>query len=162
MAKFEKNPIIEMNTSKGSITLELFADKAPKAVENMVRLAEKKYYNGSPFHRVIKSFMIQGGTGKSSGGEENSIWGKPFKDEFSSDLLFDKEGVLAMANSGPNTNGSQFFITTVETPWLDHKHTIFGKVIKGYDVVKKIEEMETSMQDTPVEEVKITGMSVKL
>lgn len=161
MAPFTKNPTVEMHTSEGVITLELFADKAPKAVENMVRLSEKNYYDGSKFHRVIKEFMIQGGKGPASEGEGNSIWGKPFKDEFTADLVFDKEGLLAMANCGPNTNGSQFFITTVETPWLNHKHTIFGKVISGYDIVKKIEGVKTSMHDSPLNDVVIKKMVVK-
>ena len=162
MSKSTPNPIVEMNTTKGLITLELFADKAPKTVENMVRLAEKKYYDGIAFHRVIKSFMIQGG-GDPEGPEEggDSIWGGPFEDEFCADLIFDKEGLLAMANCGPNTNGSQFFITTVETPWLNHNHTIFGKVIKGYDVVQKIENVDTSIQDRPLEPVKIIELRVK-
>ena len=109
------NPVATMQTSKGTIVIELRADLAPKAVENFVTHSKNGYYNGLIFHRVIKDFMIQGGdpTGTGSGGE--SIWGKPFKDEFAPNAVFDKAGILAMANSGPNTNGSQFFITTVPT-----------------------------------------------
>ena len=126
------NPVATMQTSKGTIVIELRADLAPKAVENFVTHSKNGYYNGLIFHRVIKDFMIQGGdpTGTGSGGE--SIWGKPFKDEFAPNAVFDKAGILAMANSGPNTNGSQFFITTVPTYWLNGRHTIFGVVTQGF------------------------------
>lgn len=145
---------VVFETTLGTIEIKLFSDVAPKTCENFTKLTEKQYYDGISFHRVIKSFMIQGGdpTGTGAGGE--SIWGKPFEDECSSELVFDKPGLLAMANRGPNTNGSQFFITTAATPWLHMKHTIFGEVSKGYDIVQKIEQTQT-IQDRPVEEVKI-------
>ncbi len=156
-----KKTMIVMETTQGTIEIELKPDVAPKACENMIKLAAKGYYDGIVFHRIIKQFMIQGGdpTGTGSGGE--SIWGKPFADECTPSVTFDKPGLLAMANAGPGTNGSQFFITTAETPWLNGNHTIFGEVTKGYDVVQKLEAVETGMQDRPVEEQKIIKMTVK-
>ena len=150
-----------METTQGIIELKLMSKVAPKACENFMKLAEKKYYDGIIFHRVIKEFMLQGGdpTGTGAGGE--SIWGKPFQDECVSSVTFDKPGILAMANSGPNTNGSQFFITTVETPWLNQNHTIFGEVTKGMDVVSKIENIETTLQDKPVNPQKIIKLYEK-
>lgn len=159
--KMSKKPTIVMETTQGTIEVELKPEVAPKACENMVKLAKKGYYDGTVFHRIIKEFMIQGGdpTGTGAGGE--SIWGKPFEDECTSSVTFDKPGLLAMANAGPGTNGSQFFITTVETPWLNRNHTIFGEVKKGYDVVQKLEAVETGMQDRPVKEQKIVKMTMK-
>ncbi len=150
-----KSTIVVLETNQGNIELTLFADKAPKTVENFVGLVKKGYYNGLIFHRVIKGFMIQGGdpTGTGSGGA--SLWGKDFADEISPDLTFDKPGILAMANRGPNTNGSQFFITTVPTPWLNGHHTIFGQVTQGYDIVSKIENTPTGPGDRPVQDQKI-------
>jgi len=155
----EKIVVLEMN--QGNIEIRLMPDAAPKACENFTKLVEKGYYNGLTFHRVIKGFMIQGGdpTGTGSGGE--SIWGKPFNDEFDAKVKFDSPGILAMANSGPDTNGSQFFITTAQTPWLNMHHTIFGKVISGYDVVEKIENTATGSQDRPVTEQKIVKAYIK-
>jgi peptidylprolyl isomerase len=147
--------IVVLETNQGTIELALMPDVAPKACENFTKLVEKGYYNGLVFHRVIKNFMIQGGdpTGTGAGGE--SVWGKPFEDEVRHDIQFDKPGILAMANAGPNTNGSQFFITTVPTPWLTMRHTIFGVVVSGYDVVQKIENTATGAGDRPVSEQKI-------
>lgn len=155
-----KNPTIVMETTQGNIEIVLFADIAPKTCENFLGLAKKGYYNGVIFHRVIKDFMIQGGdpTGTGRGGE--SIWGKSFNDEFHKDKTFNKKGLLAMANRGPNTNGSQFFITTALTPWLNNKHTIFGEVTSGYDVVEKIEKSE-AVQDRPKQDQKILKITVK-
>ena len=154
-------PTVVMETTQGTLELELKPEVAPKACENMVKLAKKGYYDGIVFHRIIKEFMIQGGdpTGTGTGGE--SIWGKPFEDECTASVTFSKPGLLAMANAGPGTNGSQFFITTVETPWLNGNYTIFGEVKKGYDVVQKLEALETGMQDRPVKEHKIIKMTVK-
>lgn len=151
---------IKLETNRGSIVVRLFPDEAPKAVENFQRLVEKSYYDGVIFHRVIPEFMIQGGdpTGTGRGGE--SIWGKPFKDEFDPSLRFDRPGLLAMANAGPGTNGSQFFITTAETPWLNDRHTIFGEVVEGLDVVHSIEKSPTGSMDKPVEEQKIIRAEV--
>ena len=122
------HPHVVLETTQGNIELELFDDVAPLAVENFITHVKEGYYNGTTFHRIIKNFMIQGGdpTGTGRGGE--SIWHKPFKDEFKPNLVFDKAGILAMANRGPNTNGSQFFITTAPAPWLNGGYTIFGKV----------------------------------
>ena len=150
-----------LETNQGTIEVELFSEEAPKTCENFTGLIKKGYYNGIIFHRVIKDFMIQGGdpTGTGMGGE--SIWGKSFEDEFDDALSFDTKGLLAMANAGPNTNGSQFFITTAKTEWLNNRHTIFGKVVSGYDVVEKIENTTVGSQDKPIEEQKIISASIK-
>lgn len=158
------NPIATLETSKGNIKIELRADLAPKAVQNFVTHSKNGYYNGLIFHRVIKDFMIQGGdpTGTGAGGE--SIWGKPFEDEFAPNAVFDKAGILAMANRGPNTNGSQFFITTVVTYHLNGRHTIFGYVKEGFDIVKKIESVETNGRyegNKPLEDVKIISVKIE-
>jgi len=148
--------------TQGVIELELMPDVAPKTCENFIGLVNKGYYNGIIFHRIIKRFMIQGGdpTGTGRGGE--SLWGGKFEDEFAPNVVFDEPGILAMANAGRNTNGSQFFITTVPTPWLTGRHTIFGKVVKGYnDVVKKLENVQTKRGDRPVNEQKIIKAYVK-
>jgi len=152
----KNNPTVVLETAQGSIHVKLFSDVAPKACENFIKLINKGYYNGTIFHRVIKDFMIQGGDPQGSGAGGESIWGKPFQDEVAADVAFDKPGLLAMANRGPNTNGSQFFITTAKTPWLNMRHTIFGEIVKGYDVVEKISEVETDSRDRPLESQKIT------
>lgn len=151
-----------METNMGVIELELFADQTPKTVENFVGLADSGYYNGVTFHRVIPNFMIQGGdpTGTGRGGQ--SIWGKKFEDEIVSSLNFNEPGVLAMANAGPNTNGSQFFITVAQTSWLDGNHTIFGKVINGMDVVYAISNVPTSKPgDKPLEPVVMESVTIE-
>ena len=142
-----------IKTNLGTVELELFADQTPKTVDNFVGLAEKGYYNGVVFHRVIKKFMIQSGDPTGTGRGGASLWGGKFEDEFVSDLKHDTPGKLSMANAGPNTNGSQFFITLIATPWLDGKHTVFGKVISGMDVVYAIGEVKTAAGDRPVNEV---------
>lgn len=184
----EKNPLVTVHTNLGDFTLELFPEVAPKTVENFVTHAKNGYYDGVIFHRVIEDFMIQGGdpTGTGMGGE--SIYGRTFEDEFSREA-FNLYGTLSMANAGPNTNGSQFFIVTAKqvpaqmlkqlkdggwpeeiieeyakvggTPWLDHRHTVFGRVIEGMDVVLKIEGVERNAQDRPLEDVVIESMDVK-
>lgn len=156
-----EDPVIIMKTNQGTIELKLFPKIAPKTCENFIRLAEKGYYDGIIFHRVIKNFMIQGGDPTGTGRGGTSIWGEPFEDEVSKDVKFDKPGLLAMANAGPNTNGSQFFITTIKTPWLNMRHTIFGEVIKGYEVVGKIENVKKGPGDRPIEEQKILKMLLK-
>lgn len=156
----DENTFVTLKTTQGDIKLKLFPKIAPKACENFVKLVEKGYYNGIIFHRVIKDFMIQGGDPTGSGCGGNSIWGHPFEDEFDANVGFDRQGLLAMANAGPSTNGSQFFITTVPTPWLHMHHTIFGEVVEGYEVVKKIENCETGFMDRPVQEQKILSAEV--
>ena len=153
--------VMVIETNRGTVEVELFCKVAPLACENFIRLAEKGYYNGVVFHRVIKDFMIQGGDPTGTGRGGKSIWGKPFKDECTPELKFDKPGLLAMANAGPSTNGSQFFITTVNTPWLNGRHTIFGKVVEGYDVVEKIESVPTSKDGKPLKEQKILKAYLK-
>lgn len=178
---------VEIVTNKGTIVLKLFPKLAPKAVGNFITHAQTGYYNGVTFHRVIDGFMIQGGdpTGTGAGGE--SIYGKPFEDEFSP-YLFNFRGALSMANAGPNTNGSQFFIVQnkelnpvfkeqmekagypqqaidyyVEnggTPWLDFRHTVFGHVISGMDVVDDIAAVATDPQDKPLQDIVIEKINV--
>jgi cyclophilin family peptidyl-prolyl cis-trans isomerase len=157
----DSTTIAIIKTNMGTIEIELFAEQTPKTVENFVGLANKGYYNGVIFHRVIEKFMIQGGdpTGTGRGGE--SFWGGQFEDEFSTPpLIFDVPGYLAMANAGPNTNGSQFFITVIPTPWLNNRHTIFGKVINGMDVVSAIEKVETT-NDKPVKDVVMETVTIE-
>ncbi|HEO97676.1 MAG: peptidylprolyl isomerase [Campylobacterales bacterium] len=138
----EKAPVVVLETNLGKIELKLYPKVAPKAVENFTTHVKNGYYNGLIFHRIIKDFMIQGGdpTGTGSGGE--SIWKTDFEDEFAPNVVFDRPFLLAMANRGPKTNGSQFFITTVPTPWLNGRHTIFGEVVAGKDVVSKLENVD--------------------
>jgi len=157
----KENNIVCIETNQGLIEVKLWPHIAPKACENFIKLVEKHYYDGIIFHRIIKDFMIQTGdpTGTGAGGE--SIWKKPFEDEVRADIAFDKEGLLAMANAGPNTNGSQFFITTVKTPWLNMNHTIFGEVVNGYDIVKKLESVKTDFEDRPENVQKIIKAYVK-
>ncbi|KAJ3207647.1 AAA ATPase midasin, partial [Entophlyctis luteolus] len=147
-----------IHTSYGDIHVRLFPEYAPKAVENFVGLAKKGYYDGVIFHRVIPSFMIQTGDpfGDGTGGE--SLWGKDFEDEFTKALKHDRPYTLSMANAGPNTNASQFFITTVPTPWLDNKHTIFGRATGGMDVVHRIEKTKTDKNEKPHEDIKILSI----
>jgi peptidylprolyl isomerase len=152
--------IVVMETNQGTIELKLFPKVAPKTVENFVTLAKQGYYDNLTFHRVIPNFMIQGGDPTGTGGGGKSIYGKTFEDEISPDVTFDRPYLLAMANAGPNTNGSQFFITTMNTTWLNGKHTIFGEVIKGQDVVKKIENA-SAINSRPKEPQVILHMSVK-
>lgn len=177
-----------VHTNKGAVTIELYPDLAPKTVENFVGLAKENYYDGIIFHRVISDFMIQGGdpTGTGMGGQ--SLWDEQFEDEFSP-VLFNLRGALSMANSGPNTNGSQFFIVTASqvpdqmvdqmesagypeeviaayrenggTPWLDHKHTVFGHVVDGMDVVNEIDKTATNPADKPLEDVVIESIEIE-
>lgn len=142
--------IVVLHTSAGDIELKMFPDIAPKAVENFVTHAKNGYYDGIIFHRVIKGFMIQGGdpTGTGMGGE--SIWGEDFDNEYGNNVVFDRSFLLAMANRGPNTNGSQFFITTAPADWLNGGYTIFGEVVSGQDVVTKIENVTTGDMDRPM------------
>ena len=179
--------LVEMKTSMGALKIKLFPKHAPKTVENFLGHAKSGYYDGIIFHRVIEDFMIQGGdpTGTGMGGE--SIWGSSFEDEFHPEL-FNLRGALSMANAGPNTNGSQFFIVQMKhlpsnmlsqlegagfpaeiieayaknggTPWLDYKHTVFGHVVEGMDVIDAIAAVEKNRQDKPLEDVKIESITV--
>jgi cyclophilin family peptidyl-prolyl cis-trans isomerase len=163
MAEAKDLPQATIETSMGSIVLALYPDSAPKAVENFIGLAKKGYYDGVIFHRVIKDFMIQTGdpTGTGMGGK--SIWQLPFEDEIDKSLRFDHAGVLAMANTGrPKSNGSQFFITLGPTTWLNDRHTIFGEVIGGMDVVEAIGHVETAMRDKPVKDVTIQKVTIRM
>lgn len=153
--------IAVLETNQGVIEIKLFTDVAPKTCENFIGLIKKGYYDGIIFHRVIKNFMIQGGDPTGTGRGGSSFWGGQFEDEVTPKQGFDKTGLLAMANAGPNTNGSQFFITTAKTPWLNMKHTIFGEIISGYDVVAKIENTSTDSSDRPIEEQKIIKAYLK-
>lgn len=161
------------HTSKGNITCILFENEAPKTVANFVGLAngtkewtdpktgkkvKKRFYDGLIFHRVIPKFMIQGGDpeGTGRGGP-----GYSFEDEFHPDLKFDRPGKLAMANAGPNTNGSQFFITDVPTPWLNNKHTIFGQVVEGEDVVNNIGKVKKDRRNKPLEDVVTKTLEIR-
>ncbi|MGL5254590.1 MAG: peptidylprolyl isomerase [Brevinema sp.] len=152
-----KNPTALIKTTMGDVQIELFVDKAPLTASNFITLAKKGYFNGIIFHRVIPDFMVQTGdpTGTGTGGPGYNI-----KDEFNLTLKHSKPGVLSMANAGPNTGGSQFFITVAATPWLDNKHAIFGQVIKGMDVVNKISVTPRNAQDRPRTEVKMTSVTV--
>ena len=147
----KKNYTAVMDTDKGEIKLKLFADKTPRTVNNFVFLARQGFYDGTLFHRVIADFMAQGGdpTGSGRGGP-----GYKFADEFHPQLRHDKPGVLSMANAGPGTNGSQFFITHVPTPWLDNKHSVFGQVTEGMDVLLSIPPRDPQRLDTPAVHLK--------
>jgi len=150
----QKTYMARMETDKGEMVIELFADKAPKTVNNFVFLSRQGFYDGVIFHRVIANFMAQGGdpTGTGTGGP-----GYKFADEFDSSLRHDKPGVLSMANAGPNTNGSQFFITHVPTPWLDDKHSVFGQVNEGMDVLMSIPPRDPMQPEYPgVKILKVT------
>jgi peptidyl-prolyl cis-trans isomerase A (cyclophilin A) len=152
------NRTVTIRTNQGTFKVEMLEDSAPKTTENFITLAQKGFYNGVVFHRVIDGFMIQGGdpTGTGRGGP-----GYQIKDEFAKGLRHDKEGILSMANAGPNTGGSQFFVTLAPTPWLDGKHAIFGKVVEGMDVVRKIGKVQTKPGDRPVQDVVMEDVAVE-
>lgn len=158
-------PVVIMKTDLGDITIQLFQSAAPKTVDNFVKLAEKDFYNGTQFHRVIQNFMIQGGDPLTKSDPDNYAIhgtggpGYQFEDEINDFKLV--RGRLAMANAGPDTNGSQFFIVTApETPWLDGRHTVFGEVTSGMDVVDQIEHVQTDGRDHPVKPLKIKEIVV--
>ena len=152
------NRIAVFETNKGTFEIELFEDKVPVTTKNFIDLVDKGLYNGLIFHRVIDGFMIQGGDpeGTGMGGPGYTI-----PDEFNKDLRHDSEGILSMANAGPNTGGSQFFITLVATPWLDGHHAVFGKVIEGMDVVRAIGKVKCDGRDKPLEDVVINKVTIK-
>ncbi len=152
-----ENRKIKFTTNKGIFVAEMFEDKAPLTTKNFIELVEKGFYDGIIFHRVIDGFMIQGGdpTGSGMGGP-----GYKIKDEFGEGLKHDDEGILSMANAGPNTGGSQFFITLAPTPWLNGHHAIFGKVVEGMDVVRLIGVVPTDFRDRPREAVTMEKVEV--
>lgn len=152
-----ENRKIKFKTNKGVFVAEMFEDKAPLTTKNFIELVEKGFYDGIIFHRVIDGFMIQGGdpTGSGMGGP-----GYKIKDEFGEGLKHDDEGILSMANAGPNTGGSQFFITLAPTPWLNGHHAIFGKVVEGMDVVRLIGVVPTDFRDRPREAVTMEKVEV--
>ena len=183
----QQGPTAVLKTNQGEIKIQLFPEQAPMTVENFIRLAQKGYYDGTIFHRVISDFMIQGGDPEGNGTGGESIWGNPFEDELSREL-FNIRGALSMANSGPNTNGSQFFIVQNKnmpkryikqmepagypkeiihaykqggTPWLDGRHTVFGQVITGMDVVDKIAKSKKDKMDKPLEDITIESIQVQ-
>lgn len=153
-----KRQVATFDTTMGTFKIELYNDLAPKTVKNFTDLIGKKYYDGIIFHRVIDQFMIQGGCplGRGTGGPGYTI-----DDEFGKGLKHDKPGVLSMANAGPNTGGSQFFITLVPCPWLDGKHAIFGHVIEGMNVIEAIGKVPTDSQDRPLKKVIMEKVTVK-
>ena len=153
-----KRPVAKFVTNMGDFRIELYSDLAPITVKNFVDLAEKKFYDGVIFHRVIDGFMIQGGdpNGNGTGGPGYTI-----PDEFGPGLKHNAPGILSMANAGPNTGGSQFFITLVPTPWLDNHHAIFGHVIEGMEIVEKIGHTPTGRNDRPVEDVIIQSITIE-
>jgi cyclophilin family peptidyl-prolyl cis-trans isomerase len=144
------NRSVQFQTNLGSFRAELFEEKAPSTTENFVSLVEKGFYDGIVFHRVIEGFMIQGGCPEGSG---RGGPGYEIDDEFHPELRHSDEGVLSMANAGPNTGGSQFFVTLAATPWLDDRHAVFGKVVEGMEVVRKIGKTDTGRNDRPREDV---------
>ncbi|KAJ0020764.1 hypothetical protein Pint_31942 [Pistacia integerrima] len=149
-----------LHTTMGDIHMKLYPEECPKTVENFTTHCRNGYYDNLIFHRVIKGFMVQTGDPLGDGTGGQSIWGREFEDEFHKSLRHDRPFTVSMANAGPNTNGSQFFITTVATPWLDNKHTVFGRVIKGMDVVQAIEKVKTDKADKPYQDVKILNVTV--
>ena len=152
------NKTAEFNTNKGNFKVELYADKAPLTVGNFMKLVDQGFYNGLIFHRVIPDFMIQCGCphGTGRGGP-----GWTIRDELHPDLKHDSKGILSMANAGPNTGGSQFFVTVAPTPWLDKHHSIFGKVVEGLDVIDTIAKVDTGRNDKPLQDVVINKITIK-
>ncbi|XP_076918200.1 peptidyl-prolyl cis-trans isomerase CYP18-2-like [Bidens hawaiensis] len=154
-------PEVTLHTSMGNFTVEMYDKHAPRTCKNFIELSRRGYYNNVKFHRIIKDFIVQGGdpTGTGRGGE--SIYGSKFEDEVTPKLKHTGAGILSMANAGPNTNGSQFFITLAPTPSLDGKHTIFGRVCSGMEIVKRLGSVQTDNADRPVHDVKIRKTTVK-
>ena len=152
------NPTATIETTEGTFTVELFRERAPRTAGNFIELARKGFYDGVIFHRVIEDFMIQGGDpqGTGTGGPGYTI-----EDEFHPELRHDAAGILSMANAGPDTGGSQFFITLAATPWLDDRHAVFGRVVEGMDVVERIGGVATDGRDRPVDEVRMEQVTVE-
>jgi len=158
-----ENPLAKqatIHTTMGDIVVKMFFQEAPKTVENFTVHSKKGYYDNTIFHRVIQGFMIQCGDPQGDGTGGESIWGGEFEDEFHRSLKHDRPFTLSMANAGPNTNGSQFFITTVPCPWLDNKHTVMGRVLQGMDVVQNIEKTPCNCDDRPLIDIKILTIKI--
>ncbi|KAK9501706.1 hypothetical protein O3M35_012382 [Rhynocoris fuscipes] len=151
-----------LETTMGEVVLELYWKHAPTTCRNFAELVRRGYYNGTKFHRIIRDFMIQGGDPTGTGKGGTSIYGRTFADEIHEDLKHTGAGIISMANSGPDTNGSQFFITLAPTQWLDGKHAIFGRVYSGMNVVKRMGLVETDKNDRPVDDVKITRAYIRM
>ncbi|CEP00779.1 Peptidyl-prolyl cis-trans isomerase [Plasmodiophora brassicae] len=146
---------VALETSMGDIEVELYWNEAPLACQNFYGLAKRQFYDNVPFHRICKEFVIQGGDPTGTGRGGSSIWDAPFQDELTPALRHTGAGIVSMANSGPNTNKSQFFITLAPTPWLDGKHTIFGRVSSGMKVVRRMSLVQVDGNDRPVEDIRI-------
>ncbi|XP_066997880.1 RING-type E3 ubiquitin-protein ligase PPIL2 [Anabrus simplex] len=158
--RVKKKGYVRLVTNVGFLNLELHCDMVPKVCENFLKLAQKGYYDGTKFHRSIRNFMIQGGDPTATGNGGESIWGKPFEDHFKPNLTHSGRGILSMANKGPNTNGSQFFITYRSCRHLDGKHSVFGRVVGGLGTLSAMEQIETDSKDRPVEEIVIASAQV--
>ncbi|XP_045584377.1 RING-type E3 ubiquitin-protein ligase PPIL2 [Procambarus clarkii] len=158
--RVKKKGYVSLKTNHGVLNLEIYCDTVPRTSENFIRLCDRGYYNGTKFHRSIRHFMIQGGDPEGTGKGGDSIWGKPFKDEFRPNLSHKGRGVLSMANSGPDTNKSQFFITYRSCAHLDGKHTIFGRVVGGLATLSAMEAIETDNKDTPIEDIMLQEASI--
>merc|ERR1711871_1568347 len=156
----EKPMQVELKTSMGTFTVELYHKHAPKTCKNFYELSRRGYYDGTKFHRIIKDFMCQGGDPTATGRGGESIYGGKFEDEITRELKHTGAGILSMANSGPNTNGSQFFITLAPLPWLDGKHTIFGRVSSGMAVIQRMGAVLTDNNDRPEDDVKVLQAKV--
>ncbi len=159
------NTQVQFDTSHGAFTVELFEERAPNTTANVVSLVEDGFYDETKFHRVIDGFMIQGGDPLTRNDSLQAYWGTggpgyTIDDEFHPELRHDRPGILSMANSGPDTGGSQFFITVAETPWLDGRHAVFGEVVEGYAVVEEISQVETDHADRPVEHVVVHNVTI--
>ncbi|WP_457595903.1 peptidylprolyl isomerase [Hydrogenimonas sp.] len=154
------HPLVKLHTNLGDVVLEIRPDWAPMAAENFLIHVKDGYYDGILFHRVIRGFMIQGGDPTGTGRGGDSIWHRPFKNEYAKNVVFDRPGMLAMANAGPDTNRSQFFITVAPAPWLNGGYTIFGRVVKGMDVVQRISRVPTGPGDRPLRPVRILEAEV--
>ncbi|XP_055332925.1 peptidyl-prolyl cis-trans isomerase-like 1 [Paramacrobiotus metropolitanus] len=151
----DQPPFVVLDTSMGKVAVELYWHHAPKTCHNFAELARRGYYDGIAFHRIIQNFIIQGGDPTGTGRGGHSVYGKTFADEIHPDLKHAGAGILSMANAGPNTNGSQFFITLAPTAHLDGKHAIFGRICKGMKTVERLGKVETGKDDKPLHEVKI-------
>lgn len=161
----QENKYALIQTSMGNMKLELFEKRAPITTSNFINLAQSGYYDGTRFHRIIKNFMIQGGDPLTKDESKKQLWGtggpgRTIKDEFHEELKHDKIGILSMANAGPDTGGSQFFITLAPTPWLDGKHAVFGQLVEGEEVLQELGSVQTDPRDVPINDVMVEKVSI--